>query len=85
MKKKIQFKQRIIKKDEVKEKAKTDLINNSLIEIRKYYLKNIDDNAKLKFKLLHFNKVMRSKSALSNKEFLDTFIKLDEWGFNEKK
>lgn len=85
MKKKIQFKQRIIKKDEVKEKAKTDLINNSLIEIRKYYLKNINDNAKLKFKLLHFNKVLRSNSALSNKEFLNTFIKLDEWGFNDKK
>ena len=50
-----------------------------------YLGKIIDDNAKLKFKLLHFNKVMRSKSALSNKEFLDTFIKLDEWGFNEKK
>lgn len=85
MSKKIKFKQRIISVNPEVEKQKTDIINHSLIEIRKYYLKNVNDNKQLKFKLLHFNKVLNSSNPVKNKEFIETFIKLDEWGFNEKK
>lgn len=85
MKKKITFKQRIIKNDPIKNKEKTDLVNKTLIDIRKYYLKNVNEDPKLKFKILHFNKVLKSNDSEKNKEYIDTFIKLYDWGFNDKK
>lgn len=85
MKKKIQFKQRIIQNDPIKDKQKTDLINKTLIDIRKYFLKNVNEDPKLKIKVLHFNKVLKNNKPEKNKEFIDTFIKLEEWGFDEKK
>jgi hypothetical protein len=85
MKKKVIFKQRIIEKDPVKEKEKTELVNKTLIDIRKYYLKNINDNKSLKFKLLHFNKVIKNTTPEKSSEFIDTFIKHEEWGFDAKK
>jgi len=85
MKKKIIFKQRIIEKDPNKDKEKTDLVNKTLIDIRKYYLKNINDNKSLKFKLLHFNKVIKNVTPEKSREFIDTFVKLEDWGFDAKK
>lgn len=85
MKKKVIFKQRIIEKDPVKDKEKTELVNKTLIDIRKYYLKNINDNKSLKFKLLHFNKVIKNTTPEKSREFIDTYIKHEDWGFDAKK
>lgn len=83
-KKKIIFKEKVVKKDAEKEKLKTQMINNTLIDIRKYYLKNIDQDKKLKFKLAHFNKVLKNQGAVKSSEFIDTFVKLEKWGFDDK-
>lgn len=85
MKKKVIFKQRIVTKDPVKDKEKTELVNKTLIDIRKYYLKYINDNKSLKFKLLHFNKVIKNATPEKSSEFINTFIKHEDWGFDAKK
>lgn len=84
MKKKIIFKPRKVEKNPIKEKEKTELVNKCLVDIRKYYLNNIRDDKKLAFKVMHFNKVLKSSTPEKNFEFIDTFIKLEKWGFDDK-
>ncbi len=84
MKKKIIFKPRKIEVNPIKDKEKTELVNKCLVDIRKYYLNNIKENKMIAFKVMHFNKVLKKSSAENNFEFIDTFIKLEKWGFDDK-
>ncbi|MDC1067521.1 hypothetical protein OAQ99_00025 [Candidatus Kapabacteria bacterium] len=50
-----------------KQKEKLTLINNSLIELRKSFLYHTNSDIKLKTKLLHFNKLVKSKTNDENR------------------
>ncbi|GEM_PF-2228080 len=59
-------------------KVSTKFINDNLIELRKNYLKFTTDEKKLAFKLMHFNKVVKSKEEDLMVNIIKMYLKLDE-------
>lgn len=59
-------------------KVSTESINNNLIELRRNYLKFANDDKKLSFKLMHFNKVVKSKEEDLMVNIIRMYLKLDD-------
>lgn len=59
-------------------KVNTNIINDNLIELRRNYLKFTNDEKKLSFKLMHFNKIVKTKEEDLMVNIIKMYLKLDE-------
>lgn len=67
-----------------KEHLRTDATNKALVELRKKYLKVVNDNPRIKQKMGHFNLMVKNLYRQEGKEneasdMVTTFLKFDEW------